>query len=44
MWADDAQWLPGVLEGKSFKGFFEVEDDRMLAHRVEWMDEAVARA
>jgi len=44
MWADDAHWLPGVLEGRSFKGFFEFDNDRMLAHRVEWLEEAAATA
>ena len=36
MWADDRHWLPGVLEGRNFRGYFEFESDRMLAHRLEW--------
>ena len=37
MWADDRHWLPGVLEGRNFRGYFEFESDRMLAHRLEWI-------
>lgn len=37
MWADDRHWLPGVLEGRNFRGYFEFESDRMLAHHLEWM-------
>lgn len=38
MWEDDARWLPGVLEGKNFRGFFVFEHDKMLSHRVDWGD------
>lgn len=38
MWADDRHWLPGLLEGRSFRGFFEFDGERMLAHRLEWLD------
>lgn len=37
MWEDDIHWLPGVLEGRQFRGFFTFEDDRMLWHRVDWV-------
>ena len=37
MWADDRHWLPGVLEGRNFRGYFEFDGDRMLAHRLEWI-------
>ena len=37
MWADDRHWLPGVLEGRNFRGYFEFESDRMLAHHLEWI-------
>ena len=37
MWADDRHWLPGVLEGRNFRGYFEFESDRMLAHSLEWI-------
>ena len=36
MWEDDAHWLPGMLEGKSFKGYFHFTDEVMLSHRVVW--------
>jgi 8-oxo-dGTP diphosphatase len=36
MWADDSYWLPGMLEGKSFKGYFHFDDDRMLSSNVIW--------
>ncbi len=36
MWEDDARWLPGVLEGRNFRGFFVFEYDKMLSHRVDW--------
>jgi hypothetical protein len=31
--------LPGVLAGRSFRGFFEFDNDTMLAHRMEWIEE-----
>ena len=36
MWEDDARWLPGMLEGRSFRGYFLFESDKMLSHRVDW--------
>lgn len=36
MWADDIHWLPGVLEGRRFQGFFRFDGDKMLSHRIEW--------
>jgi 8-oxo-dGTP diphosphatase len=38
MWADDIHWLPGLLEGRCFRGYFEFDGDRMLAHRMEWIN------
>jgi 8-oxo-dGTP diphosphatase len=35
MWADDFLWLPLVLQGISFKGFFTFDGDTMLDSRVE---------
>ncbi len=32
MWADDALWLPHVLEGRRFRGRFVFEGDAMLDH------------
>jgi 8-oxo-dGTP diphosphatase len=37
MWADDRHWLPGLLDGRSFRGFFEFDGDRMLDHRLDWI-------
>ncbi|CAN5663066.1 8-oxo-dGTP diphosphatase [soil metagenome] len=36
MWEDDARWLPGVLAGRNFRGYFHFESDKMLSHRVDW--------
>jgi uncharacterized protein YceH (UPF0502 family)/8-oxo-dGTP pyrophosphatase MutT (NUDIX family) len=35
MWADDRHWVPLLLEGKPFKGYFVFDGDRMLDHRVD---------
>lgn len=35
MWADDATWLPLVLQERSVDGWFVFEDDGMLWSRVE---------
>jgi 8-oxo-dGTP diphosphatase len=35
MWEDDRYWLPPVLSGKFFKGYFIFSDDVMLDKRVE---------
>lgn len=34
MWSDDRLWLPIVLSGKKFKGYFIFDDDLMLSHDV----------
>ena len=31
MWEDDRHWLPQMLAGQTFKGYFEFDDDRMLS-------------
>ncbi|MFV1996249.1 MAG: 8-oxo-dGTP diphosphatase [Verrucomicrobiales bacterium] len=36
MWADDALWLPGMIEGHNFTGYFVFEERAMLSQRVEW--------
>jgi 8-oxo-dGTP diphosphatase len=36
MWADDVHWLPGMLEGKSFKGWFHFDGETMLSNKVVW--------
>lgn len=35
MWEDDRYWLPLVLEGRRFRGFWIFDQDRMLDHRLE---------
>jgi 8-oxo-dGTP diphosphatase len=42
MWADDAQWLPGVLAGRNFRGYFDFEGDAMLSCRLEWLEREIA--
>ena len=34
MWADDRHWLPEVLGGQSFRGWFEFDGDMMLSCEV----------
>lgn len=34
MWADDRSWLPHLLAGRHFEGWFVFDGDRMLAQRV----------
>lgn len=36
MWADDAHWLPGVIAGRKFQGFFHFDGETMLSHEVVW--------
>jgi 8-oxo-dGTP diphosphatase len=38
MWADDAHWLPLLIQGKSFRGWFHFDGDRMLSRRIETVD------
>jgi 8-oxo-dGTP diphosphatase len=39
MWVDDQHWLPGVLAGRQFRGYFTFEGDAMLWHRVDWVND-----
>jgi 8-oxo-dGTP diphosphatase len=41
MWADDIHWLPGVLEGGNFRGYFDFDGETMLSRRVDWVDRAI---
>lgn len=36
MWEDDRYWLPQVLEGESFKGYFTFDDDKMLSQDIQF--------
>jgi 8-oxo-dGTP diphosphatase len=36
MWEDDQLWLGSALEGKSFRGFFDFDGEKMLSQRVHW--------
>lgn len=38
MWADDIHWLPLILNGKKFKGYFIFDDDVMLSKQVTVVD------
>lgn len=44
MWADDEHWLPGVLEGKQFRGYFTFDGDSMLWHRIDWVNDLATKA
>jgi hypothetical protein len=35
MWADDAHWMPRLLAGEKFRGWFEFAEDRMEWFRME---------
>lgn len=37
MWADDAHWLPGVIAGGEFEGYFVFDGENMLSHDVRWL-------
>ncbi len=38
MWADDRLWLPVVLSGRRFKGYFIFDNDTMLSYDVQSFD------
>ncbi|HWB58150.1 MAG TPA: 8-oxo-dGTP diphosphatase [Chthoniobacteraceae bacterium] len=46
MWEDDPYWLPLVITGKNFRGYFEFDGERLLKHRVDsvaaWEENALA--
>jgi len=35
MWADDEQWMPRLLAGEKFRGWFEFDGDRMEWSKME---------
>ncbi|MEI8312713.1 MAG: 8-oxo-dGTP diphosphatase [Verrucomicrobiota bacterium] len=36
MWDDDIHWLPGVISGGHFRGFFHFDGEKMLTYDVIW--------
>lgn len=38
MWADDIIWIPQMLSGRYFRGYFEFDGDRMIRRKVEFYD------
>ncbi len=36
MWADDIHWLPGMLAGGKFHGYFHFDGEVMLTNQVLW--------
>lgn len=38
MWADDEVWIPQMLKGRYFRGYFEFDDDVMLKREIEFYD------
>jgi 8-oxo-dGTP diphosphatase len=36
MWADDIHWLPDLLAGGVFKGYFHFDGEVMLSHHLDW--------
>lgn len=38
MWEDDFIWLPEVLKGRYFRGYFEFDGDKMLKREVEFYE------
>ena len=35
MWTDDRHWIPWMLEGRPFKGYFTFDGDKMLTCRMD---------
>ncbi len=35
MWEDDEHWLPLIVAGTNFRGYFEFDGEKLLRHRVE---------
>lgn len=38
MWEDDRFWLPEMLEGSCFRGYFTFDGERMLSREVELLE------
>jgi 8-oxo-dGTP diphosphatase len=39
MWEDDRHWLPIVLSGKFFRGYFIFDNDTMLSYKIDNVSE-----
>jgi 8-oxo-dGTP diphosphatase len=40
MWADDAHWLPGVIAGHHFRGYFHFDAEKMLSKHLVWAEDS----
>lgn len=38
MWEDDEIWLPEMLKGRYFNGYFEFDKDEMLTRKISFFD------
>jgi 8-oxo-dGTP diphosphatase len=36
MWADDIHWLPGMIQGGTFCGYFHFDGEKMLSKHLIW--------
>jgi 8-oxo-dGTP diphosphatase len=36
MWADDIHWLPGMIQGGTFRGYFHFDGEKMLSKHLIW--------
>lgn len=36
MWADDIHWLPGLIQGGTFRGYFHFDGEKMLSKHLIW--------
>jgi 8-oxo-dGTP diphosphatase len=36
MWADDIHWLPGIINGGTFRGYFHFDGEKMLSKEILW--------
>jgi len=40
MWEDDLIWLPEMLKGRYFRGFFRFNEDSMISRKIEFYDDS----
>lgn len=41
MWADDREWMPGMLAGKEFNGYYFFDQDDLLSGYLDWKEKGV---